>query len=261
MSGAVSSESPLRGERVVVTRARHQSEELAAALAAAGAAVEFLPLLEVVAPDDPRPLARAAAEVGGYDWLVFTSANAVEAFLTRLPAGLPASVRVAVVGPATARSAVERGVEPWILASQSDAEGLAAELAPHLRGDDKVLVPQADDARPALVDALRSAGVRVDAVEAYAKRLPAGAGARARELFDGREIGWVTFTSPRIVRHFAELFGSAWDERRREVRALSIGRVTTRELRRLGVETVREASRPTPQDMVAAATPHACGEP
>lgn len=248
-------ETPLRGERVVVTRALHQAGDMAAAFAAAGAVVEALPLIEIVEPEDPLPVRQAAAEVGEYDWLVFTSANAVEAFLKMVPGRLPESVHVAVVGPATARAASEYGVTPRIVATQSDAEGLVGEMAPHLRGFEKVLVPRADDARPALEEGLRSLGLSVVAVDAYSKRLPAVAAERARELFEGREIGWVTFTSPRIVRHFAELFGDAWDERRREVRALSIGPVTTRELRRRGVETIREASRPSPEAMVAAATP------
>ena len=74
---------PLAGLRIVITRAAHQSEGLAAAFAAAGARVELLPLLEVVPPADPGPLERAAAEIARFDWLVLTSANAVEALLPR----------------------------------------------------------------------------------------------------------------------------------------------------------------------------------
>lgn len=243
----------LAGQRVVITRARQQAGELAAAFARAGAEVELLPLIEVAAPDDREALERAAREAGGYDWLAFTSANAVDAFLPRLDAPLGEGVKVAVVGPATARAAREHGVEPRLVASRSDAEGLAAEMAPRVADGERVLVPRADDARPALVEGLRALGVKVTAVTAYAKRLPPATAARARELFDDREIGWVTFTSPRIVRHFAELFGAVWQERRHEVRALSIGETTTLELRRRGVERVSEASRPTVEEMVAAA--------
>ncbi len=243
----------LAGRRVVITRARHQAGELASAFARAGAEVEFLPLIEVTAPDDPAALERTAREAGGYDWLVFTSANAVEAFLPRLREPLGEGVEVAAVGPATARAVRRHGAEPRLVASRSDAEGLAAEMAPLVSRGQRALVPRADDARPALVAGLRALGMEVTAVEAYAKRLPPGTEERAGELFDGREIGWVTFTSPRIVRHFAELFGARWDERRREVRALSIGPVTTRELRRRGVERVWEASRPSSEEMVAAA--------
>jgi uroporphyrinogen-III synthase len=62
----------------------------------------------------------------------------------------------------------------------------------------------------------------------------------------------VTFTSPRIVRHFAELFGADWERRRGELRAASIGPVTSAELRRRGVEPAAEAARPGDEEMVAA---------
>ena len=75
---------------------------------------------------------------------------------------------------------------------------------------------------------------------------------RAAELFATPPLGWVTFTSPRIVRHFAELFGTDWERRRGELRAASIGPVTSAELRRLGVEPAAEARRPSDEEMVAA---------
>lgn len=242
----------LKGRRVVVTRARHQAGELAAAFAQVGAEVEPLPLLEVTAPADPAPLEEAAATAGSYDWVVFTSANAVEALVPRLPEPLPETVAVAVVGPATAEAWRRHGREPEVVASRSDAEGLVAELAPHLLGDERMLLPQADDARAALAEGLEVLGVSVTAVEAYGKRLPADAAARARALFDGREIGWVTFTSPRIVRHFVALFGGDWKRRRGELKAASIGAVTSRELRRHGVDAIAEAGEPTPDALVRA---------
>jgi len=242
----------LKGRRVVVTRAAQQAGELAAAFAAAGADVELLALLEVVPPADPEPLAAAAETAGSYDWVVFTSANAVDALVPRLPEPFPESVAVAAVGPATAQAARRLGVEVHVVASHADAEGLVAELAPHLLGDERILLPRADDARRALVEGLEELGCAVTAVDAYRKRLPDDAAARARELFDGREIGWVTFTSPRTVRHLVELLGEEWERRRRELAAASIGAVTSRELRRHGVARIAEAREPSPAAMVRA---------
>jgi uroporphyrinogen-III synthase len=90
------------------------------------------------------------------------------------------------------------------------------------------------------------------AVVAYDKRLPPEAPRRAAELFATPPLGWVTFTSPRIVRHFAELFGTDWERRRGELRAASIGPVTSAELRRLGVEPAAEARQPSDEELVAA---------
>ena len=242
----------MTGLRVVVTRSEHQSDRLAAAFAAAGARVELLPLLEVVPPADPRPLERAATELALYDWLVFTSANAVEAFLPLTGGVLPARIRVAVVGPATAEALRSFDVEPHLEARKADAEGLVADLAPHVARRRRVLLPQASDARPALAEGLAAAGAEAVAIVAYEKRLPPDAPRRAAELFANEPLGWVTFTSPRIVRHFVELFGEDWDRRRGELQAVSIGPVTSAELRLRGTEPAAEAARPGDEEMVAA---------
>jgi uroporphyrinogen-III synthase len=244
--------SPLAGVRVVITRAVHQSEGTAAAFAAAGATVELLPLLEVVPPADPRPLERAATELALYDWLVFTSANAVEAFLPLTGGSLPHRLRTAVVGPATAEALRSFEVEPHLVAARSDAEGLAAELAPYVDRRRRILLPQAADARPALAEELSRAGAEAVVVVAYDKGLPSDAPRRARELFDADPIGWVTFTSPRIVRTFAALFGPDWERRRPELSAASIGPVTSAELRRQGVEPAAEAGTPGDEGLVEA---------
>jgi len=238
--------------RIVITRSEHQSDHLAAAFAAAGARVELLPLLEVVPPADPRPLERAATELALYDWLVFTSANAVEAFLPLTGGALPARVRIAVVGPATAEALRGFEIEPHLEAGKADAEGLIADLAPYVARRRRVLLPQASDARPTLAEGLAAAGAEAVTIVAYDKRLPPDAPRRAAELFDAEPLGWVTFTSPRIVRHFAGLFGNDWERRRGELRAVSIGPVTSAELRRLGVEPAAEAERPGDEEMVAA---------
>ncbi len=241
---------PLAGLRVVITRAEHQSEGLAAAFERAGARVELLPLLEVVPPADPRPLERAAAEAVSYDWIVFTSANAVEAFLP-LTGPLRSGLRIAAVGPATAAALRAFGSEPHLTARKAEAEGLAVDLAPRIAGK-RVLLPQAADARPALLQELKEAGAEAVAVVAYDKRLPPDAPARAAALFSTTPIGWVTFTSPRIVRHFVELLGADWERRKGELRAVSIGPVTSAELRRHGIEPAAEAARPGEGEMVGA---------
>ncbi len=242
---------PLAGLRVVVTRAEAQGEGLLAAFAAAGAEAVSLPLLEVVPPADPRLLERAASELALYDWLVFTSANAAGAFLPLAGGALPPRLRVATVGTATAAAVRAYEIEP-ALAGLADAAALAEALAPHVARRRRVLIPQAADAAPTLVDALAEAGAEPVAVVAYDKRLPADAPERARALFADTPLGWVTFTSGRIVRHFVGLFGETWETRRPELRAASIGKVTSAELARHGVTPEAEAARPGDAELVAA---------
>jgi uroporphyrinogen III methyltransferase/synthase len=263
---------PLAGLRVVVTRSSRQAGGLAAAFVAAGARVETLPLLEVVPPADPAPLRRAASELASYDWLVFTSANAVAAFLSLAATPWPPRVQVAAVGSATAAALRAQGVAPQLVAAAAaapgpgeqganagdintaGAAGLLELLALRLRSGEKVLLPQAADARPVLAPGLAAAGAETVAVVAYDKRLPAAAAARAAELFAAMPLGWVTFTSPRIVRHFAALFAEEWPRRRGELAAASIGGVTSAELRRHGVEPTAQAAHPADAALVEAVT-------
>jgi uroporphyrinogen-III synthase len=242
----------LGGARVVVTRAAEQAGGLVAALAAAGGWIEELALLEIVPPKDPRPLERATSELPLYDWVAFTSANAVEAFLPHALGALPARLSLAVVGPATAAALRSFGVEPQLEAPGTSAESLAEAMAPRVARRRRVLLPQAADARATLAERLAGAGAEVVTVVAYDKRLPPGAAARAGELFARESLGWVTFTSPRIVRHFVELLGEAWPRRRGELLAASIGPATSAELRRHGVEPAAEAARAADAALAAA---------
>src|SRR5690348_6217967 len=98
----------LAGRRVVVTRAMHQAEELAQPLRDTGAIVILLPMIKIAPPADAGPLQRAARELGKYDWVIFSSANAVAALANQLAPGqgIPRA-RIAVVGSGT-RDAVQQ---------------------------------------------------------------------------------------------------------------------------------------------------------
>lgn len=249
---------------MVVTRPEGQAEGLVRAFRAVGAEVEWLGLLEVGAPGDVEPLRRAAGEVERFRWVALTSANAVSPLFDLLPEGLPGSVAVAAVGEATARALRARGVEPHLVSAKGSGEGLAEELAAeeNLRGA-RVLLPLAADARTELAAGLRAAGAEVSTVVAYEKRLAAGAGERAAALFPaGRPLGWVTFTSPRLARTFAELIdrnAGGWEARRPALLAASIGPTTSGELRRLGVAPAAEAKAPGDEALVAAVVAAAGG--
>jgi uroporphyrinogen-III synthase len=240
----------LAGVRVVVTRSSRQAARLIERLAEHGAEVVPLALLEVLPPADPRPLERAASELALYDWLVLTSANAVESLLEASGGTVPARLAVAAIGDATARALREHGVEPVLVAERSRAEGLAEQLAPLVRRRSRVLLPQAEDARPLLAERLETAGAEVVRVTAYRKRPPDRVYERARSLFAEKPWGWVTFTSPSTVRNLAEALEPIWNEGRDTLAAASIGPVTSEELRRYAVEPAAEAGSPTEASLV-----------
>lgn len=156
-------ELPLAGRRIVVTRPEAQARPLVEPLERLGATVSSVPLVRIEPPDDPAVL-QAALDGQRFDWVVFTSANAV-VVAGEWIAGVLDGVRVAAVGPATAEAARRAGLEPSFVPEVYAAEEVVAGLEP-VRGL-RVLLPQADIAEPGLADELRRRGASVTAVTAY----------------------------------------------------------------------------------------------
>jgi uroporphyrinogen-III synthase len=160
----------MRGKHVIVTRAPHQAGELADVLRTHGADVLLYPCIAIVPPEDTNTLDDALREAaaGGFDWLVLTSANTVEALRQRCEAlGLSLrGIQTAAVGPATAASARELlDISVQLVPEEFVAEALAAEI--NLAPGARVFLPQADIARSTLHDQLSAAGVDVTAIAAY----------------------------------------------------------------------------------------------
>ncbi|HKI85310.1 MAG TPA: uroporphyrinogen-III synthase [Thermoanaerobaculia bacterium] len=247
----MSTSGRLAGVRVVVTRAEHQAQDLAAALEDEGAVVETLPLIEVVPPTNPAPLADAARRLPTFDHLILTSGNAVEALFAALEGAIPGTVQVTVIGSKTAAALEAHGRSADLVAEHSQAEGLLEAILPVLRPGERVLLPQAADARPVLAERLIAERVAVESVVAYRKRVPEDAKERAEEIFASGPLGWVTFTAPSIVRNFRSLI-EPWDVRATTLLAASIGPVTSRALRHAGVEPAAEATEPSSPALVEA---------
>jgi uroporphyrinogen III methyltransferase/synthase len=160
---------PLFGRRVVITRSREQSPQLAAALRAAGAEVIEVPTIRIAPPDGGgAALAAAAAALpAAADWVVLTSTNAVQALFASLhDARDLGGVRVAAVGAATAEALAARGVIADLVPPDANADALVVAFPAGEPGG-RVLLPQADRARSTLADGLRAKGWRVEVVEAY----------------------------------------------------------------------------------------------
>jgi uroporphyrinogen III methyltransferase/synthase len=232
---------PLFGMRVLVTRAEEQAPELAAALRAAGARPEVLPMIRIEPPGDGGPADAALERLASYDALVFASANAVRAFAARAQARGRAlsrfAGRVFCVGPRTAEAAGAAGLRVEALPPRRDAEGLAAAIAaagwPAGR---RFLLPRAEAAREVLPERLRAAGARVECVAVYRTAAAAVDGPALCKRLAAGEIGALTFASPSTVRRFVELL----DEPARRALAgclvAAIGPVTAEALRRRGIE-------------------------
>jgi uroporphyrinogen-III synthase len=237
--------------RVLVTRSAQQSSELATRLSALGLEPVLVPAIEIAPPSSFDALDGALADLAEYDWLIFTSANAVEAFQRRVeflrvdPSGV--RLQIAAIGPATARALEGVGLAPALVPQQAVAESLAEGLLPHVRRSDGVsarfLLIRAEDARDVVPETLRGAGATVMIAAAYRTIVPAGSMDAVRELFGGATLGIkaITFTSSSSARNLLALCEAAGVALPRGVLRVSIGPITSETLRSLGYAPHAEA--------------------
>ncbi|HZP48010.1 MAG TPA: uroporphyrinogen-III C-methyltransferase [Vicinamibacterales bacterium] len=206
---------PLFGKRVLVTRQRDQAYELVELLEAAGAEPILAPMIHIVPPDDYGPLDDACAQIAEYDWIVFASANAVEALLDRLLAGSRdlralSTAKICVVGQATAERLMKYGLKADLVPAEFRAEAVAPAIAELGRVEGlRILLPRADIGREVIAEDLRRHGALVDEVVAY-RTLAAEAqdsGLDVYRMLLDHQIDVVTFASPSAVRNFVRLLG------------------------------------------------------
>ena len=207
-----SPQKPLIGKRIVVTRARAQAESLARRIEELGGEVIEFPTIEIQPPESFAPFDAAIEKIASHDWLIFTSVNSIEPFLSRLQrkgktvASLTA-LKIGAIGPETAKRLEESGLHPSLVPARYQAEGILDAVAPEAIRGKRVLIPRAAEAREILPDTLRRWGAFVDVVVAYRTRLPAIDVAPLAERLDRNEIHVITFTSSSTVRNFVRLFG------------------------------------------------------
>lgn len=235
-----SSTLPLSGRRILVTRRLEQSGALAQQLSALGATVLTLPAIEIAPPENPAVLERALRNISGYDWIVFTSVNAVQAVSRRMEdlgidkAAVGSSVAASSVGPTTSeafREAFPGGELRLAPASDFRAEGLAEAFSKHQVSGQRMLLPLSDRARETLPQALRALGAEVEVVTAYRTVAPA----RLREdladhLRGGLDL--IVLASPSAVEHLV----AAAPELLRGLPAAVMGPVTESAARDAGLD-------------------------
>ncbi|HEX9093344.1 MAG TPA: uroporphyrinogen-III synthase [Coriobacteriia bacterium] len=256
------SAGPLSGLAVVVTRSRAQAAELADLLTAQGAEVLEFPTIRTVDPDDWRPADDAIGRLASYDWIVFTSANGVRAFVARLahhgigPEGLRDAL-LAAVGPATAATLAKHGIDAAFVPDEHRAEGVIDGFARRGVGaGSRVLVPRALEAREVLPETLRAQGAVVDVVPVYRTVRGEGAPDVLERLRSGT-VDILTFTSASTARNFVSLAEGIERATALEgVLIASIGPVTSEALRSLGMEAGVESADSTVPGLVRAIADH-----
>lgn len=213
---------PLAGMRVLVTRPRAQALPLVRKLELLGAVPVVLPVIEVQEPADWGPADGAIEHLraGGYDWLVFTSANGVTAFFNRLKAlNLDARAigraQLAAIGPATAAALGQYHLVPDLFpAAELRSEGLADLLAERCRGG-RVLLAQAAQGRELLRERL-AAVATVDVAPVYEQATAIDPAGDVLDRLRHGEIDVVTLTSPNVATAFLGACDDAIRQRLRD---------------------------------------------
>ena len=244
----------LTNRRILITRTRHQASVLASELEDRGAIPILIPTIEIAPPDSFCALDAALAAIRSYDWLIFTSANAVEAFHRRAQFHHLAAIprRIAVIGPATARAVEAIGLQIDLVPTRYVAEALAQSLLQQVAASPaelpaNMLLVRAEQARDVLPEALTAAGVRLTIADAYRNQVPPEAIPALRKLFGTSESypEAITFTSASTATNFFSLLEAADLTLPSGIVLASIGPITSGVLRDLGHRPTLEATEPT----------------
>src|SRR5438874_3837328 len=236
---------PLLGKRIVVTRTRKQASALSNKLRALGAHIIELPTIRIEPPGNLREFAELVQDAHVYDWIVFTSANGVEAFFDIFfklydDGREIGGARIAAIGPATAQRLKDFHLHVDLQPDEFVAEGLVREFKKQGSIENlRILLVRAEKARDTLPKELSAMGAIMDEGFAY-RTVPETrdrSGARRQLAHDGADL--ITFTSSSTVENFLAL-GLPWPK---GMRIASIGPITSKTSRHQGLKVDVEARR------------------
>lgn len=240
----------LLGKRLLVTRPRLQAAGFCAKLAAAGAQPILFPTIEIAPLDDYAALDKAIHALSQYHWIIFTSVNGVAAFWKRLElANLRSQIsnlKIAAIGPATARALEARGIHCEFIPDKYVAEAIVTKIG-NVNGQ-RILLPRADIARETLAIELANRGAVVHEIAVY-RTLPVAPDPDGlAELRRG--VDAITFTSSSTVRNFVALVGQ--DSISPYPVVACIGPITAQTARQAGLPVQVMAREYTTDGLVAA---------
>ncbi|PIE69077.1 MAG: uroporphyrinogen-III C-methyltransferase [Deltaproteobacteria bacterium] len=260
---------PLFGKKIIVTRTREQSSELITRLEENGGDCLECPTIHI----EPLPqydlLDQAIDTITTYQWLLFTSLNAVTYFFRRLgEKGLDsralAGPKIGVVGQTTADELMKYGLRADLIPQQFTGEGLARALVAEGVQGDRILLPRAQEAREILPRILEENGASIETVPVYRNVPPQGRKEDLRETLSKGDINMITFTSSSTVTHFLTMIDASDENELQEllqgVNIAAIGPITADTLRKNGLEVHVQPERYTIIDMVQAIVDHYQGD-
>jgi uroporphyrinogen-III synthase len=249
----------LTGRRIAVTRAREQSPELTAKLTALGAEVVELPLIQVSKQIEKDPLSDVMLELGGYDWIVFTSANGVRFFMEeflRLFDDIRALglLRFACIGDTTAAAIRAFHLKIECQPKVATAEALADDLVATGSLDSaKVLVIRGNLNRDVIVTKLEEARAIVDCLQVYKTEKTDLSAEPAAADFRARGADAMLFASSSAVQSFVDQAGAlTLGKDAKRPLAGSIGPQTSETMKKVGMPIDFTAKTPSLDSLVEA---------
>src|SRR6202166_659332 len=256
----------LSGKRAVITRAARQSVELVENLGKLGAVPILLPLVAFSAPEDYGPMDTALDRLEEFDWIIFTSENAVRAGVNRAEVrGNLRNVagrrsRAAAVGPTTAAAAERAGFFVDYQAQTHSGASLANELGEKLR-DQTVFLPRSDRANPDLPQLLRNYGAEVTEGIAYRTVTPVNLDDQKIAAIANGEVEALLFFSPTAVEHFVGILGKdKLRDLQNHLAITAVGPITANAVRQSGGDTLLVAEDTTTDSVIAILNQHFTGE-
>ncbi len=253
----------LAGKHIVLTGAKESTVNLPPLLYSLGADVTFLPVIEFVPPVDQTLLDSALRHLDNFDWIAFTSQNAVQFFCNRLRhlnLGLllvPGAPRIAALGDTTASAAQHEGLKVDFVDSnaRSGTELVSAFSARAHRK--RILLPQSDKAGDRVGRLLREAGAEVTSVVAYRTSVPESLNREGLSRIEDEGADVVFFASPSGFHNFAQVAGSELLNRLAAQSVFAaIGPTTAEAIRDAGFAVAIEADYPKSRDIADAICLH-----
>jgi len=249
---------PLWGKRIVVTRSRSQASQLVDRIVdLGGEAVEF-PAIEIKKEANLSGLHNAFSHLDSYDWVVFTSVNAVDIFFEELiSCGYDIrdlkGIKLAAIGPATRDRLVQKGLKVEVMPGEYRAEGVIKALTSVSRPGQWVLLPRARGARSVLPEELRKAGLHVNEVFLYEAVVALSVSPQVLNEIKQGNMDYLTFTSSSTVHNFVKIVGRENIARiNNKTKVACIGPITADTARQYGFTVDINASEFTIQGLMEA---------
>jgi len=221
---------PLFGKNICITRSKKQSENLKNKLVKLGAEVTSFNSIEI--KSSANNLDKYINKLEHYDHIVFTSVNSVETFFDYLIEKeydvRRIKAKISTIGHATEKALNKRGIICFAKAKEFVGEGLVSILKPHLKENEKLLLPCSAKSREYIYEELIKTGIEVDKVHVYDTVC---GDVKNKRSFD--EVDIVFFTSPSTVKNMVEMLGL---EEIKKKKVIAIGPKTNEALESLGIK-------------------------